>query len=349
LQLVDIGEAGLLTQLFGFCDRTLVGDDAAVLPWLAGRSPVVTTDVLVDGVHFSDRTTPPHAIGWRAIAANLSDLAAMGAEPIAVTVGLSLPGTVAIDWVEALYGGMADCLAQFGGVIAGGDVTRSPVAVVAITAIGALETDSSRTIRRDVAQAGDVIVVTGNHGAARAGLAWLLDDWPGQSPDPANPEIIAWIAAHQYPRPRFDAIAQLDRLRREVFDQGGVDRPIAGMDSSDGLADAVVQLARASGLAARLDRLPIPPGLAAAVGSERAIDWTLYGGEDFELVLCLPPELADRWVQAVGGAAQVIGVMVDRADSEPIAAWQSAPGHWSALTQAQGFQHFAVESSIAQP
>jgi thiamine-monophosphate kinase len=349
LQLVDIGEAGLLTQLFGFCDRTLVGDDAAVLPWLAGRSPVVTTDVLVDGVHFSDRTTPPHAIGWRAIAANLSDLAAMGAEPIAVTVGLSLPGTVAIDWVEALYGGMADCLAQFGGVIAGGDVTRSPVAVVAITAIGALETDSSRTIRRDVAQAGDVIVVTGNHGAARAGLAWLLDDWPGQSPDPANPEIIAWIAAHQYPRPRFDAIAQLDRLRREVFDQGGVDRPIAGMDSSDGLADAVVQLARASGLAARLDRLPIPPGLAAAVGSERAIDWTLYGGEDFELVLCLPPELADRWVQAVGGAAQVIGVMVDRTDSEPIAAWQSAPGHWSALTQAQGFQHFAVESSIAQP
>jgi thiamine-monophosphate kinase len=344
LQLVDVGEAGLLTRLFGFCDRALVGDDAAVLPWLAGRSPVVTTDVLVDGVHFSDRTTPPHAIGWRAIAANLSDLAAMGAEPIAVTVGLSLPGTVAIDWVEALYGGMADCLAEFGGVIAGGDVTRSPVAVVAITAIGAVAADSPRIIRRDAAQAGDMIVVTGDHGASRAGLAWLLDDWPGQSPDPAHPEITAWIAAHQYPRPRFDAIAQLDRLRL-----AGYDRPIAGMDSSDGLADAVVQLARASGLAARLDRLPIPPGLAAAVGSERAIDWTLYGGEDFELVLCLPPELADRWVQAVGGTAQAIGVMVDRADSEPIAAWQSTPGHWSALSQTQGFQHFAVESATAQP
>jgi thiamine-monophosphate kinase len=344
LQLVDLGEAGLLARLFAFCDRTLVGDDAAVLPGLGDRSPVVTTDVLVDGVHFSDRTTPPHAIGWRAIAANLSDLAAMGAEPIAVTVGLSLPGTVAIDWVEALYGGMADCLAKFGGVIAGGDVTRSPVAVVAITAIGAVETDSLRAIRRDAAQPGDVIVVTGDHGASRAGLAWLLDDWPTPAPGTAPPEIHDWMAAHQYPRPRFDAIAQLDQLR-----QDGIQRPIAGMDSSDGLADAVVQLARASGLAARLDRLPIPPGLAAAVGSERAIDWTLYGGEDFELVLCLPPELANRWVQAVGGAAQAIGVMVDRADSEPIAAWQSTPGHWSALSQTQGFQHFAVESATAQP
>ncbi|TAD77619.1 MAG: thiamine-phosphate kinase [Oscillatoriales cyanobacterium] len=344
LRLADLGEAGLLARLFAFCDRTLVGDDAAVLTGLAGRSPVVTTDVLVDGVHFSDRTTPPHAIGWRAIAANLSDLAAMGAEPIAVTVGLSLPGTVAIDWVEALYGGMADCLGKFGGVIVGGDVTRSPVAVVAITAIGAVAADDSdhfQIIRRDTAQAGDAIVVTGAHGASRAGLAWLLADWP--TPDAPPREISDWIAAHQYPQPRFDAIAQLDRLRARD------DRPIAGMDSSDGLADAVVQLARSSGLAARLDRLPIPAGLVAAVGLERAIDWTLYGGEDFELVLCLPPELADRLVRSLGGAAALIGQMIDRADSGTIVTWQSAPGRWSALTQAQGFQHFAVESTTAPP
>ncbi|HEY9688776.1 MAG TPA: thiamine-phosphate kinase [Coleofasciculaceae cyanobacterium] len=340
LRLADVGEAGLLERLFRFCDRAVVGDDAAVLGWAADRSLVVTTDVLVDGVHFSDRTTPPRAIGWRSVAANLSDLAAMGASPVAITVGLSLPGTVAIDWIEALYGGMADCLAQFGGAIVGGDVTRSPVATVAITAIGAVQPD--RAIRRDAARPGDAIVVTGAHGASRAGLAVLLGDLPEPL---AEGDRADWIAAHHYPRPRFDAIAALDRLR-----SGLGDRPVAGMDSSDGLADAVVQLARASGLAARLDldRLPMPPGLAQAVGIERAIDWTLYGGEDFELVLCLPPAIAQSFGTDLGGGAAIVGEIsaAPPATDGPIAWLQDAQGQRQPIERSAAFQHFAPAPPI---
>ena len=94
----DLGEQGLLARLLPFC-ADVVGDDGALMPIAPGQSIVVTTDLLVDGVHFSDRTTPAAAVGWRAAAANLSDLAAMGATPLGVTVGLSLPGSVKISCV----------------------------------------------------------------------------------------------------------------------------------------------------------------------------------------------------------------------------------------------------------
>lgn len=349
LRLADVGEAGLLARLFAFCDRSVVGDDAALLDWPEGRSLVVTTDVLVDGVHFSDRTTPPRSIGWRAVAANLSDLAAMGATPRAITVGLSLPGNCAIDWVESLYGGMADCLAQFGGAIVGGDVTRSTVATVAITAIGSVLPD--RSLQRHAAQPGDAIVVTGEHGASRAGLALLLADWPPEAVEPSAAARSTWIRAHQYPTPRLDVIDQLDQLRPRL-----ADRPLAAMDSSDGLADAVVQLAQASGLRAKLwgDRLPIPSGLVAAVGLARARHWTLYGGEDFELVLCLPPDLATALVQSLGGSAAIVGEMVaPEADPEAFSealtqqpiAWVVDSGAIEPIRRSASFQHFGTSAT----
>ena len=349
LRLADVGEAVLLARLFTFCDRSVVGDDAALLDWPEGRSLVVTTDVLVDGVHFSDRTTPPRSIGWRAVAANLSDLAAMGATPRAITVGLSLPGNCAIDWVESLYGGMADCLAQCGGAIVGGDVTRSTVATVAITAIGSVLPD--RSLQRHAAQPGDAIVVTGEHGASRAGLALLLADWPPEAAEPSAAARSTWIRAHQYPTPRLDVIDQLDQLRPRL-----ADRPLAAMDSSDGLADAVVQLAQASDLRAKLwgDRLPMPAGLVAAVGLARARHWTLYGGEDFELVLCLPPDLAADLVQSLGGSAAIVGEMVaPEADPEAFSeALTQQPIAWVVDSEAiepigrsASFQHFGTSAT----
>ncbi|MBD2160785.1 thiamine-phosphate kinase [Limnothrix sp. FACHB-1083] len=352
LRLADVGEAGLLARLFAFCDRSVVGDDAALLDWPEGRSLVVTTDVLVDGVHFSDRTTPPRSIGWRAVAANLSDLAAMGATPRAITVGLSLPGNCAIDWVESLYGGMADCLAQFGGAIVGGDVTRSTVATLAITAIGSVLPD--RSLQRHAAQPGDAIVVTGEHGASRAGLALLLADWPPEAAEPSAAARSTWIRAHQYPTPRLDVIAQLDQLNQ--LRPWLADRPLAAMDSSDGLADAVVQLAQASGLRAKLwgDRLPMPAGLVAAVGLARARHWTLYGGEDFELVLCLPPDLAADLVQSLGGSAAIVGEMVaPEADPEAFSealtqqpiAWVVDSGAIKPIGRSASFQHFGTSAT----
>ncbi|HEY9597398.1 MAG TPA: AIR synthase related protein, partial [Cyanophyceae cyanobacterium] len=159
----DIGEQGLLERLQRFCPNDIVGDDAAVLSWLElGQSLVVTTDVLVDGVHFSDRTTSPQDVGWRAAAANLSDLAAMGATPLGITVGLSITGDTSVSWVEGVYQGLTQCLQEYNTEIVGGDVVRSPLISLAITAFG--QVSPSRIIRRSAAKVGDAIVVTGVHG-----------------------------------------------------------------------------------------------------------------------------------------------------------------------------------------
>ncbi|AOY82130.1 thiamine-phosphate kinase [Moorena producens JHB] len=363
----DIGEQGLLERLQPFCPPGVVGDDGAVIPPPeSGQSLVITTDVLVNGVHFSDRyggvsqcTTSPEDAGWRAAAANLSDLAAMGASPLGITVGLSLTGDVAVSWVERLYEGMTQCLNQYNTPIVGGDICRSPVITIAITAFGQVYPD--RAIRRTGAKVGHAIVVTGVHGASRAGLELLLKPDFGKHLSPE--ERLSLIKAHQRPQPRLDVISLLtlqvnrllelqvessnvqpdnvqpDNFQSDNFQpsteqpdnfqpsteqpsnlQPSTEQPstkqpstkqlsIAGMDSSDGLADAIVQICRASGVGAEIDpnRIPLPRSLSKLVSREQALDWALYGGEDFELVLCLPTEAAEELVAQLGEGAAVIG------------------------------------------
>lgn len=324
LTVQDIGEQGLLKRVQAFCPSAVaslhgyvpVGDDAAVLPTEPGKSIVITSDVLVDNVHFSHRTTPPESAGWRAIAANLSDLAAMGASPLGITVGLGLPKTTPVEWVERLYQGMSNCLEQFGGAIVGGDLCRSPVITLAITAFG--QVDPNFVIQRSTAQPGDAIFVTGFHGSSRAGLEMLLNS------DHAS-ERASLIHAHQYPIPRFDIPQIASR--------------VSGMDSSDGLADAVLQICRMSGVGATLDQalIPIDPALKQWVSAEQAIDWALYGGEDFELVLCLPIDEAKAWMEQVKGSA-----IVGQITSDPEVKLIDSSGQFSdqILSLEQGFQHF---------
>jgi thiamine-monophosphate kinase len=285
---------------------------------------VVTTDVLVDQVHFSDRTTPAHAVGWRAVAANLSDLAAMAAVPAAITVGLGLPANTPVSWLESLYQGMNDCLQQFGGAIVGGDVVRSPVRTLAITALG--WSQPNWTMTRSSAKVGDVILATGYHGSARAGLELLLQPESGQHLSAAERQDL--IRAHRYPRPRLDVPPLL-----------AAEPPPAGMDSSDGLADAVLQICRASGVGARLKRssLPMHPALTH-YDPAQAMDWVLYGGEEFELVLALPAATAQRLLQHLPAGAAVIGqITADREVRllDPTGQWPEQN-----LSLDLGFQHF---------
>lgn len=325
LTVQDIGEQGLLKRVQAFCPSGIaslhgyvpVGDDAAVLPTEPGKSIVITSDVLVDGVHFSDRTTPPESAGWRAIAANLSDLAAMGASPLGITVGLGLPKTTPVEWVERLYQGMSDCLAQYGGAIVGGDLCRSPIITLAITAIG--QVDPNRVIARSTAQPGDAIFVTGFHGSSRAGLEMLLNN-------DLAPERASLIRAHQYPIPRFDLPSISTR--------------VSGMDSSDGLADAVLQICRMSGVGAIVDRalIPIDPALKQWVSTEQAIDWALYGGEDFELVLCLPFDQAQQWTKQMEGSA-IVGEITSDLSVQLIDSLSEFETR--SLNLDQGFQHFS--------
>lgn len=329
LQVQDLGEQGVLVRLQSFCPADLAGDDAAVMTIQPGQSLVVTTDVLVDGVHFSDRTTSPADVGWRAAAVNLSDLAAMGASPLGLTVGLGLPGNVPVTWIELLYQGLSECLRQYDSVIVGGDVCRSPVITVAIAAFG--QVSPTQVIRRSAAQPGDAILVTGVHGASRAGLELLLD--PTWGTDLSEAERRTLTQAHQRPLPRLDVAPQLwtlDPVR------------VAGMDSSDGLADAILQICRASGVGARVERnqVPIATPLTRTISlrPEQALEWALYGGEDFELVLALPPAIAPSLVQKLAPGAAIIGEIVAGAEVQVVDQTGQHPA--IALSLNQGFQHF---------
>lgn len=312
-----------------FCPPEIVGDDAAIIDIQPAQSLVVTTDMLVDGVHFSDRTTSPEDAGWRAAAANLSDLAAMGASPLAITVGLGVTGSTPVRWVQRLYEGITGCLQQYNTVIVGGDVVRSPVNTLSITAFG--QVDPKRTIRRSAAQPGDAIIVTGSHGASRAGLELLLH--PELGKNLTQVERDALIQAHQRPKPRLDSLPFL------WYATGDSPR-VAGMDSSDGLADAILQICQASGVGARIERskIPVPPSLSRLVSAERALEWAMYGGEDFELVLCLPVGAAERFIKELGAGAAIVGTIATEAG-----VWLADSTHKNPdeqLTLSRGFQHF---------
>lgn len=313
----DLGEQALLKRLYQFCPTDLVGDDAALISIAPGHSLVVTTDMLIDTVHFSDQTTSPIDVGWRSAAANLSDLAAMGADPLGITVGLGLPGHLPVSWIEALYQGIVDCLQHYNTAIVGGDVCRSSVTTVSITAFG--QVLPHQAIKRSNAKPGDAIVVTGVHGASRAGLELLLNP-DLQRSLPAEP-CTRLIQAHQRPKPRLDVIPIVrDLLEHQTSDSENTSEntpentsvAIAGMDSSDGLADAVLQICRASQVGARLDRdrLPVSPDVIF-VPRATAIDWALYGGEDFELVLCLADDVAKALVEKLGNGAAIVGTITD--------------------------------------
>ncbi|MGD1901296.1 MAG: thiamine-phosphate kinase [Geitlerinemataceae cyanobacterium] len=327
-QISDLGEAGLLTLVKGFCPPELVGDDAAVCAVRDGHALVVTADMLVDGVHFSDRTTSAYDAGWRSIAANLSDVAAMAATPIGVTVSLGLPPETPVVWVEALYRGATDCL-QMGGFavpIVGGDVCSSPVRTVSVSAFG--EVKPGLEVRRGGARAGDAIVVTGEHGLSRLGLALLLEPERDDLRAIGAADRERAIAAHQRPRPRLDLAIELQALRADGAE-------IAGMDSSDGLADAIEQICEASGVGAVVWAEAIGGLAARGVPEQIALDWTLYGGEDFELVLCLRRELAERL--RVSGGAIVGQVTAEREIVVRDRAGRLAPVQ---LSRSWGFQHF---------
>lgn len=329
--LQDIGEQGLLSILQTYSPKALTGDDAAVLPIQVAQSVVVTTDAMVDGVHFSDRTTSPEDVGWRAVAANLSDLAAMGAEPLGITVALSAPGATPVSWIRRLYDGMAACLQPFATPIVGGDVCRSSVKSIAIAAFG--QVADNQAIYRKSAQPGQVIWVSGYHGSSRAGLELLLNPEVGLALSDA--ERTTLIQVHQRPVPRLDIVPYL----RQLMQTASARDSVAGMDSSDGLVDAVVQICRASQVGARLDRnaIPMSPALLQWRSHQQALQWALYGGEDFELVLCLSQANAE-WLQAqVGHSSAIIGRITEGRD-----VMLSGNGEQpdELLTLERGFRHF---------
>ncbi|MCB2225504.1 MAG: thiamine-phosphate kinase [Desulfarculaceae bacterium] len=292
--LSEEGVIRLIAALAGEGGRDLavgIGDDAAVLGG-AHKELVVTTDLLVEGSHFDLGFMGPGAVGWRAMAANLSDLAGMGAKPAWAFLSLGLPKGPKPSFVEELVGAMTQLGREHGLVLAGGDTVRAPQVIINLCLVGRM--GRAEPLLRSGGRPGDAVCVTGGLGGSAAGLAWLKS-----GRDPAAPGPDKAVAAFERPLPRLSAgraLAQSGRVH-------------AMMDLSDGLASDLARLVRASGLGAKVeaDLLPLHPG-ALAVAEEIGGDplaWALSGGEDFELMFtCDPGEvglLSALVAEAAGG------------------------------------------------
>jgi thiamine-monophosphate kinase len=282
------------------------GDDAAVIESERGTLQVLTTDALVESVHFDHRFVPPDAIGHRALAVNLSDLAAMGATPRAALLSLVLPDALDVAVVDGMLDGLLALAAIHGVAVIGGNISRSPgPLVVDVTASGAVK--PRRVLRRAGARPGDGVYVTGRIGDALVGLQSLQEkcgaglNGPPRGPQPfdtlrgAQSGVEGQGSAPQlseqrylYPEPRVRMGMLLGRNRAAT----------ACMDLSDGLADAIRQVAAASQVGIAIDAAALPIGdEVRRWHKEKNADLTavvLQGGDDYELLFTARPSRAGR-------------------------------------------------------
>ncbi|MSP48789.1 MAG: thiamine-phosphate kinase [Alphaproteobacteria bacterium] len=288
----------------GFPGALGLTDDAALVDAGIGRELVVTTDALVAGVHFRSGD-PPDLVARKALRVSLSDLAAMGAEPICYTLAAILPATVDEAWLAAFVRGLAADQAEFGIVLAGGDSVKTPgPATLSVTAIGRVE--AGRALRRSGARPGDRVYVSGTVGDGALGLAVL----EGRLADDAEGTL---AGRYLLPRPRL-------ALGRAL-----VDKASAAIDVSDGLVADLGHIAATSGVRITIEaeRVPLSPAARAAlVADPRLIDAILAGGDDYELAFtsteALPDALASTPIACIGRVEAGSGVTVLDRQGRPV-------------------------------
>jgi thiamine-monophosphate kinase len=311
MKVSELGEFGLIDLLAKIADRSRdnqspawhnlligIGDDAAA--WRGDASTqLLTVDSFIQDIHFSLAITPWQEAGWKALAVNLSDIAAMGGVPRYAVVSLALPDDTEVNDVTALYQGMTKLAQEFGVAIVGGDTSRAPQVALNITVLGSTPNKSGSMLTRSGAKLGDRIAVTGYLGAASAGLEMLSGKL--QFDDEASAHL-KQAFLHPYPR-----ISE-----GKLLLEHGVK---AAIDISDGLVSDLGHICQASQLGARLevDAVPVDPAVRASFG-ERALTLALSGGEDYELLFTASAEVIDKIRKIAKCPITVIGDMV--ADKE---------------------------------
>lgn len=322
--IADIGEFGLIDRVAHdlIYRPELVkigaGDDGAVYRIPAGYDEVISTDTMVEGIHFAEETMSPYDVGCKLCASNFSDMAAMGAEAVGFVISAALPKNLPVSWVEACYEGIRCYCRKYRVNLLGGDVTGSPKGVILTgTVIGMVPT--GQAVTRKGAKPRDLVFVTGTIGDSAAGLAALFagigKDWP------------TLTARHQRPEPQIE--------------KGGLLREAGASslnDISDGLSSELNEIIRGSHVTIEIDREKIPISKEAkALGEvlgEDPISWALYGGEDYQLVGTISREGWDSLSKKDGIA--IIGEVKGVSDGQ---LYMNTRGE-KALLSPLGYDHF---------
>jgi thiamine-monophosphate kinase len=304
----DLGERGLIERIRARVPPPPgsllvgIGDDAAVVEPARGALQVLTTDAFVEGVHFDRSFSSAADIGFKALAVNASDVAAMGGSPSLALLSLMLPERTPVADVDGILDGLLEMAALGGIALAGGNITRSPgPLIVDVALLGAVR--RRRVLTRQGGRPGDGIYVSGTLGAGAAGLDWLRAHGRQPADVPDDAELAACVQRYRRPEPRVRLGGLLGRTRAAS----------ACMDLSDGLADAVRQVAAASRTGARIDAAQLPVAAGArrwfeARGAD-PVRAALSGGDDYELLFSVPARGRGRLRTVVG---QARGVTITR-------------------------------------
>jgi thiamine-monophosphate kinase len=297
LSLSEIGEFGLINRLKELVGppadgESWIGDDTAVLRAPAGTL-LFTTDIMIEGIHFDLQLASPFDIGFKSIAVNASDIAAMGGTPRRALCAFGIKRGIDLKWAEQLYAGMRECADMFDMAVVGGDVSASDCLVISVSMIG--NPAGRLTIPRSGARVGDAICVTGRLGASAAGYRLLRAG--KREPDDL-------VAAHLRPTAR---VRETQILRKFL--------PTAMIDVSDGFAADLGHICESSEVGALIDVASLPLVDVGGLDLDRdALELALHGGEDYELLFTIPSERADQAIEAVrrgtGTAVTRIGSVV---------------------------------------
>jgi len=327
----EIGEFELIKRMLAGLSATGrpviagIGDDAAVLHPPKGKVQLVTTDMLVENVHFRLNTASPFQIGWRSLAVNISDIAAMGGEPTYAFISIGLSRDATVELVDEIYSGMRKVAEAYSVDIVGGDTVSAPQIVINVALLG--EVEAENLLLRSGAKAGDALVVTGDLGGSDAGLNILEHNLPVEGTE-----------KHLTPTPRV-------REGRLLAKSGYVTSMI---DISDGLASEVHHICQESGTGAKLCMKDIPLShnvrRVAELIDKKPHDLALYGGEDFELLFtCQPdkvPLLAEGMLENCDTPLTAVGQIIGMSGSITI---EDTLGNTISLGS-RGYDHFAPSS-----
>lgn len=295
-----------------------IGDDTAA--WRTGKSvQLATTDILIQDVHFNLEIVTWRDLGWKALAVNISDIAAMGGTPGYALVSLGLPPDTEVDSVAELYRGIKDIAKKFDIDIVGGNISRAPVVIIDVSLIGKA---SQTLLTRSAAKPGDLIAVTGYLGTSAAGCRML------KSSLKLDKNTTALLRkAHLHPNPRV--------AEGQILAKNGVK---AAIDISDGLISDLTHICEASkvGARVRIDRLPVHPKVKAAF-KDKAMSMALSGGEDYELLFTAKNSVIDKVKNIMSTPVTVVGEII-KEHSGKITLWDE---QGKAVSRGErGWDHF---------